>query len=538
MSGSRPSRSGIRRDLLLLAAGASVLYLVSLGARDLWQPNEPTYGQAVAEMSRGGGWLVPTVNGATFAEKPPLYFWAALVSARLLRGVGETSLRLPLAAAGAAGAILLYLMVLPYAGRGRARIAAALLATTEAWFWNSRAVQMDLLVAVSTLASVLAVLRVVDGGAPALRGWALGGLAAGLGFLAKGPVAWACPALVLLAYLGATRRLGAALGAAPLAGAAVAFAVPLPWASALLAAGQADFLREAILRQSATRYVRGFDHPGPWWYYLYYYWIDFAPWSWFAPLAARMAGRDEKERRLDLLAWLWLAAVLVFFSLSSSKRSAYMLPAAPAVAILASGLADRLLSGRLDRRAALPAIAVHGLAAALALGTAAVLFLVAIPQYPELFAPGAALAAVLASGGLALLVAIASRARARAAPLALLALVVATYLAAAVAVLPAVDRFKSARPFCERVREIVPAEAELVSYRFWSWRASYSFYLGRTIRNLESREDLVRLAAGPDRLFVLVEDERAREARETLGGPEPLARAPVGGTGAWLFSSR
>lgn len=538
MSGSRPSRSAIRRDLLLLAAGSAVLLLVSLGARDLWQPNEPTYGQAVAEMDRRGAWLVPTVNGATFAEKPPLYFWAALAASRLLGGVDETALRLPVALAGVGGVLLLYLLVLPYAGRGRARIAAALLATTEAWWWNSRAVQMDLLVAVSTLAALLAVLRAVDGGRPAWRGWALGGLAAGLGFLAKGPVAWACPALVLAAYLAATRRLRAALGPAPIAGAAIAVAVPLPWAAALLADGRTDFLREVLLRQSATRYVRGFDHPGPWWYYLYYYWIDFAPWSWFAPLAARLRGRDEGERRLDLLAWLWLACVLVFFSLSASKRSAYMLPAAPAVAILASGLADRLLAGRLDRKGALPAMAVHGLAAALAIGAAALLLLRAIPEYPGLLAPGVALAAVLLAGGAALAAAIASRARARAAPAALFTLVVAVYLAAAVAVLPAVDRLKSARPFCERVREIVPAEAELVSYRFWSWRASYSFYLGRTIRNLGSREELALRAAAPGRVFVLVEDEHVGEARDALGGREPLARAPVGGTTAWLFSSR
>ncbi len=33
----------IRRDLLLLALGAGLLFTLFLGARDLWNPNEPLY---------------------------------------------------------------------------------------------------------------------------------------------------------------------------------------------------------------------------------------------------------------------------------------------------------------------------------------------------------------------------------------------------------------------------------------------------------------------------------------------------------------
>ena len=67
----------VRRDLVVVGLAAAILFLTALGARDLWNPNEPTYGRGVAEMAESGTWLMPTVNGLVFAEKPILYFWMA-----------------------------------------------------------------------------------------------------------------------------------------------------------------------------------------------------------------------------------------------------------------------------------------------------------------------------------------------------------------------------------------------------------------------------------------------------------------------------
>lgn len=539
MSRLAPGRAEVRRDLLLLGVGAAVLFLLALGARDLWQPNEPTYGEAVREMHARGEWLLPTVNGTVFAEKPPLYYWAALVAARALGGVHEWSLRIPSALAGILGVLLTYLLVVPYAGRERARIAAALLATTYGYFWNSRSVQMDLLVTVSTLATILAVVRAADGGAPPARAWALAGLAAGIGFLAKGPVAWICPGIVIVVYLVATRRARMLATPSLLAGAGIAVGVVAPWLVALLATGHAGALREVLLRQNVTRFLEGWDHRGPWWYYLYYFWIDAAPWSWFVPLVPWLPDRDPEERRLDLLAWVWLAGVIAFFSLSSSKRSAYMLPAAPAVALLVSGLAERLLDGRLRGRAAAPALAIHGAAGVLSAAAGTFVLVRAVGEYPDLAVPGRALGWLLVAGGAAILAGLAVSRRSRSSvPAALFALVVSVYLVAVVAVLPAVNRYKSARPFCRQVEALVRPEQELASYRFWSWRASYAYYTGRAIKNLPSRQDLVAYLAEGERVYVIVEDDRLGEARSVLGDRRPLARASVGGTAAYLFSNR
>ena len=92
------------RLLVLVAALACVVG--ALSARDLWAPDEPRYGQVAREMLASGDWLVPHVNGAPYAEKPPLYYWVA--AALSAPGGRVTAITARLAAALlAAGAVWL-----------------------------------------------------------------------------------------------------------------------------------------------------------------------------------------------------------------------------------------------------------------------------------------------------------------------------------------------------------------------------------------------------------------------------------------------
>ena len=73
------------KQLIILLLAAAVLFALFPGSRDLWNPNEPIYGQATREMIDGDTWLLPAINGKVFAEKPVLYYWMAegrLVSSR------------------------------------------------------------------------------------------------------------------------------------------------------------------------------------------------------------------------------------------------------------------------------------------------------------------------------------------------------------------------------------------------------------------------------------------------------------------------
>lgn len=539
MSATPPAPTEIRRDLLWLAAGAIILFTLFLGARDLWNPNEPLYGRAVVEMDRRGDWLVPSVNEMTFDEKPILYFWIALVFSKLVGAVNELTVRLPSALAGVAGVLLVYLLVYPYSSRIRARLSAALFGTTFVVWWSARSVNMDLLVTVTTLAAVLAVSRVLDHGAPPLRGWALAGAAAGLGFLAKGPVGLICPGLALLLYIAWTRRWKALRPAHLLLAAAACIAVAAPWYLWLWGSGETDFLVEVLYRQNFTRFHDPWDHQAPWWYYLPYLLIDMAPWAFFVPLALRLPGRHADERRLERLAWVWIAGIVLFFSLSASKRSAYILPVAPAVAVLAGALADRFLGGPLERWRDVAARWLIGVQGLLLLCAGLYVRAVALDRFPVLARPGRAMALLLIGGGVAVLVGLALRRRTPlAAPAALFSSVACVYLLAGAWVLPEVDIYKSARPFCQQMNAEVGPGEPLAAYRQWKWRASYVYYADRRIDRITTPQELRDYWARPERVYLVVEQDRLAEVRDLLDDPEPRISRPLGTGKVYLFANR
>jgi 4-amino-4-deoxy-L-arabinose transferase-like glycosyltransferase len=512
----------------MVLAAAALLFFPWLGAHDLWNPNEPIYGQAVREMAARGDWLVPTVRGQVFAEKPILYYWLALSASHGTGRVGETALRLPSAAAALILVGLAWALVRPYAGVRRATVAGLLLSTTYMVWWGARTVQMDVLVAASTAGALLPLVRSADFGLAPWKGWTLAGLVCGLGFLAKGPIAVVCPGIAFAAYLAVTGRLlgrRSLLAPGPVLACAAAFlAVIAPWILALAARGRLGMLQETFLRQNLTRFVAAWDHRQPFWYYGLHVFLGNAPWSPLLAAAVRLPERSERERRLDALAWCWLLGVIAFLSLSQSKRNDYLLPAAAAVAILASGPLTRWIGGdplpRWRRAWVTGLLAVLALAA---LGLGAALVVVAPRRAPVLAEPGRAAAVMLAVGaciGAAMLV----RRHRRGAAIAAWGTFAAFFLVAAAALLPAADSFKSARPFCRALAAQVPPGEPVASYRFWQWRAEYSFYGDRAFASLQTPEDL-RAWTGR---WVLVEDWALPEARTVLGDAPAALTGRVG----------
>ncbi len=531
----------LRADLPILALGAALFFGLAVGDRDLWNPNEPLYGQAVVEMEAGGDWLIPTVNGEPFAEKPILYFWIALGSAKLLGGVDEWTLRLPSVLSGVAVVTLVYLLVLPYSGRRRALISAMLLATIVNVFWSARQIQMDLMLAACVVGVLAAATRALDHDRSPTWSWSLAGLAAGLGLLAKGPVALVCAGLPLAVYVGWTRRWPALFTPAALGGAAVAVVVAAPWYLMLLLRGETEFLNELLVRQNLVRFVDPWDHAAPWWYYFKYFWIDMAPWAFFVPLAAGYKAIDERERRLHLLCWIWLLVIVAFFSLSASKRSPYILPVAPAVAILVSGPARRWWDRQLGpgRRAVASAL-VAMVASGLLLGAYLARFDLRLQQVGTAIGRSLdQLALLLLFGGLILFASLIPSWRQRyAAPCALLGVLTATYLISAMAFLPVADRFKSHRPFCESVRGRVPEDRPLRGFHEWKWRASYSYYTGRAVPNLADDTELRSYWGRDDEVFVIVERGRLEALRRVVGQVDPIESRAVGSNEVHLFSNR
>jgi 4-amino-4-deoxy-L-arabinose transferase-like glycosyltransferase len=534
------ARVEVRRDRVLLAIGCAVLYGVRLGARDLWNPNEPIYGEAVREMTQLHTWLVPHVNGLPFGEKPILFYWLALLASKSLGGVSELALRVPSALAGLLTVVGVYELVRPYSGRRHALLSAVLCATTFDVWWNARFVQMDILVAVTTLWTLLPLTRILDHRMPRARGWLAAGAVAGVGFLAKGPVTWICPGVAIVAYAATTRRLRELGRIEILLGAAGALTIAAPWYLLLLAGGHADVVREVLIRQNFQRFSNPWDHVAPFWYYVPYFWADMAPWALFVPLAWKLPGRDEPRSKLAILCAVWIVSIVAFFSLSKSKRDPYILPVAPAAAILAAEVALAYAGGALSRGRRYAFLAINVAIALVFVGAGIGVAVKLAPKVPDLLGPARLLAAASVLAGAALAVVLA-RPRTRrgliptatcAAATALLFFVVGGW------VMPPADAYKSARPLCDGVARLSGKDDALASYNFWKWRAEYRFYLGRPIDNLPGIDALRAAWGGPRRLVLFVESEQLEAARSVIGDRAPVLARGVGSGKTYVFTNR
>jgi 4-amino-4-deoxy-L-arabinose transferase-like glycosyltransferase len=72
-----------KTHILVLIGLCVVLYFVNIGRWDLWDPDEPRYGQVAREMVSGGDWIVMHFNGKVYADKPPLFLWPSPLSSFL-----------------------------------------------------------------------------------------------------------------------------------------------------------------------------------------------------------------------------------------------------------------------------------------------------------------------------------------------------------------------------------------------------------------------------------------------------------------------
>ena len=174
-----------------------------------------------------------------------------------------------------------------------------------------------------------------------LAGWAVLGLACGMGFMTKGFLAWLLPVLIALPWMLWQKRWKELLLYGPVA-IAVAIIVSLPWALAVHGQ-EPDYWRFFFWHEHIRRFA-GDDaqHDAPWWFYLPLLVAFSLPWVGMLPVALKQAWQTRRETGIAFLG-LWLLMPLLFFSLSNGKLPTYILPCLlPLALLLGHALADRL----------------------------------------------------------------------------------------------------------------------------------------------------------------------------------------------------
>jgi 4-amino-4-deoxy-L-arabinose transferase-like glycosyltransferase len=533
------SRGGRAGALLLVLALGALLYLPGLGREILRHPLEAKYALAAREMVRGGPWLVAHLFGDLYPDKPPLYFWATAGVAELRGGrLDEVTARLPAALAGLLGIALTLLLGEALFGLRAGLISAAVLGSSGLYFWYARQGHPDqFLIAAVTLAYLALWRSFSTPGGRGRLGWiALAYAAMALGSMSKGLLGLVLPLLGAALYLALTGPLRAVprrLGLWP--GLAVFGAVILLWYGPAVARYGAAYLRETIVHQQVERYARSWVHQGPWYQYLGDFASGFLPWSLFVPgalVAAWRAWRDPRRAPPaaddaaapgPIPVWYplcWFASGFVFFSLSTGKRAAYLLPLYPAAALLLGWLWDRALGAtRRSRWIAMP-VALLAAVAALAGGLAAVHGL-GVLVLPRRYIPGRMVdtlvpadpawqiaAAIVLLAGAATVWLTWRRGRIGTTLVAIVAVTAVCLLGVTLVRAPQYEARYPARALAAHLAPLTPTAEPILSL-LGDYDFLVAFYLDRPIRPLPGPSELLpALRAGP-RLALFDNNDRA-----------------------------
>lgn len=379
------------RSIAIMVLAWLVLQVGGLFSPGLLDDVDSIYIEVAREMLHRHDLVTPCVDGIRFFDKPPLMYWMAAGSMRLL-GEYDWAARLPMALAVLALFVSVYALGLrlfraasPRHDEDRGALYAALaMATALGPYLYTRFFIPDLLICLWMTLGVHLFLEALDRagtGRRALRPCLGFAATLALNLLTKGLIGLVFPLGFVLLYLLITRQFRLVRRMHLPASLLMFATVALPWhvlaairnpAIAMPAglglpsrAGWAWFYlyNEHIARFLGRRIPHDYGQTPVWLFWVYAV-VWMMPWAAFLPAAAARVRRDlghrfpvtKGDREAALTVTIWALVVLVFFSLSS-RQEYYSLPALPALALMVGGLLARADAG--EREARRGALACH-----------------------------------------------------------------------------------------------------------------------------------------------------------------------------------
>lgn len=348
----------------MVLVAAAILYFTRLGARALWS-SEFRWAEIAREMLLTRNYFWPTINGHVYYDKPLGSYWLVTLSTPFTGGMNETAARLPCAIAGLLAVAFLMLLARRLYDSRTAILSGFILATSFSFVFFSRHASAD----VETLTGELAALLLFErnqlyernqdraGGLWVIWLWLIMAATS----LTKGLLGFALPLLVIgvfsclqdgwsalashilhgplrarLRWLVARNRWFFNWYSIPaiVLGIAVYYA-PFEISSRLMGSEKG---LQMVYRENVVRFFHPFDHRGPIYLYTYVIFALMAPWSALLPAALiethHLRNAGDEPARSDRFALVYFWATFLFFTLSGSRRSYYLLPILPAAAML------------------------------------------------------------------------------------------------------------------------------------------------------------------------------------------------------------
>ena len=333
-------------DAMVLILGLGSLLAWQLVTPPVWHHGEAREGLVVQDIVQNGHWILPRRNGE-LPSKPPFFHWQAAVAMRLF-GSSDAMLRLPSAVAALATALATYVLGVELGGLLTGRLAVgALLGMVPFWVSAGEA-RVDMVFA-AAITVALAGFYVWDRhGMPWARALCYAGGAAAV--LAKGPAGAAIPVLVVVTFLAADGRLERLRELFDLRWLLAALVADVAWYALAAADGGSAFLHLQLFHENIERFV-GSDAfhrsgRGASGRMIVVLLASLLPWSLALLASAVRRWRGTRLAVGERFVHAWWLVVLALFTVAAGKRAVYILPACPAVALVAGWTLARLVEER------------------------------------------------------------------------------------------------------------------------------------------------------------------------------------------------
>jgi len=308
-----------------------------------------------------GDWVtMHSAPGTAYANKPPLMFWLVAANFRLF-GVGIYAAKFWSCFFAAAGCVVTYLLGRRLFGATAGMLAGAIVAATPGVLMNVIDVRMDSTVLFCMALSAYAVVRADGDGQP--RWLLLAGAATGLAVMTKSAAGGL--AGILLALLLLLRRPRWLVHPWMFAAVGVGLLIAAPWHVAVLLRQREAFSGRYFGQQIEDRLVLGghiFANVGR---YIIAFLSRSMPWCLLAAWAVARRRASAPERWGITIALVWAAEVILLMAVSPKPYDRYLVPAYPAVALLAGLALGRWLSER--AKAIAPAVLSYAAVAGIVL---------------------------------------------------------------------------------------------------------------------------------------------------------------------------
>jgi 4-amino-4-deoxy-L-arabinose transferase-like glycosyltransferase len=354
-------KSAIRNHVLLFA-GCVLFHIAGTWSLPLVDRDEPRFAEASREMIERGDYVVPYFNNQLRLDKPPLTYWAQVASYRIF-SENDFAARFPSAVAAALIAVSIPVRGLRVGSERVGWRAAIIFTLCLQTFLHAKAAVADMWLALFVSIAYWSGLELLRDGltnsghqtsnSPQDESvrladltpqgsfwWFLFYISLALGFLAKGPIAWA-PLLTVASTIFYAPDLQLGRRFKFVRGILLMLAIIAAWGIPALIQTHGEFFRIGIGRHVIGRSFGAMEGHG--WnsfggylvllpFYFVTVFVSFFPWSIKLPSLVKKLWR--KRDNIDNYLLSGIAIIFIIFSLIKTKLPHYTLPAFGLLALL------------------------------------------------------------------------------------------------------------------------------------------------------------------------------------------------------------